>query len=137
MNTKPFIWTVQYAISPVWVADGFVLDDDRAMSMLANELSYAHGGELFARVLHAPPPARIARAQGYGPKDGLPDDLKRPPHAGKIYSALVSTRNLLDSVAFAAREGDKNPVLARIDEAITLLTGSDIDEVASADLAQV
>lgn len=51
-----------------WVADGFDLTDDRALQMLAGDLSYAYGHELGAKVIKAPKPAAILKAQGYEPQ---------------------------------------------------------------------
>jgi hypothetical protein len=66
LYTKRFTWTVQFTVNPVWVADGFDLTDERALDMLANDLSYANiGTELDAKVLTAPDPDEIAMEQGY------------------------------------------------------------------------
>jgi hypothetical protein len=50
-----FTWTVEFKVSGTWVADGFNLTDDRAMTMLRNALGWARDDELGARVLAAPP----------------------------------------------------------------------------------
>jgi hypothetical protein len=66
LYTKRFTWTVQFTVNPVWVADGFDLTDERALGMLAHDLSYANiGTELDAKVLTAPDPDEIAMEQGY------------------------------------------------------------------------
>lgn len=62
---KRFKWTVQIEIDETWVADGFELTADRVQDMLLSELSYAREDEVSARVLRAPSPAAIRRAQGY------------------------------------------------------------------------
>jgi hypothetical protein len=62
---KFYYWTVRYGVNAVWVADGFNLDDERAHSMLAHDLSHAYGHELEAEVLHAPDPREVAGEQGY------------------------------------------------------------------------
>ena len=61
-------WTVQFAVDSSWVAEGFDLTDARAKDMLANDLRYASGCELGAKVLKSPNPVRIARLQGYASK---------------------------------------------------------------------
>jgi hypothetical protein len=63
---KRYKWTVQFEVDAVWVADGFDLDDDRALAMLAADLSYANiGTELGAKVVKAPDPKAIRKEQGY------------------------------------------------------------------------
>lgn len=64
---KKFKWTVEFEVSAVWVADGFDLTDERALSMLANDLRFAHTGELGAKVIKAPDVNKIRIAQGYDP----------------------------------------------------------------------
>lgn len=60
-----YVWTVQFEVSETWVEDGFELDDEGALEMLAGRLGYAHVEvELNAKVLSAPSPKAIARAQG-------------------------------------------------------------------------
>ena len=58
-------WTVEFAVDSSWVADGFDLTDERAKEMLANDLRYAFGHELGAKVLKYPPAVKVARLQGY------------------------------------------------------------------------
>ena len=62
---KFYWWTVRFGVSATWVADGFDMDDDRALQMLAEHLSYAQGHELRGEVLHAPDPREVAGEQGY------------------------------------------------------------------------
>lgn len=71
-------WTVEVEVEQSWVADGFVLTDERAKEMLAKALPFAHNSELGARVLTAPPAEKIAKLQGYNPKkpETWPQDLK-------------------------------------------------------------
>jgi hypothetical protein len=65
-NSKWFKWTVEFQVHETWVEDGFDLTDERALDMLAHDLSYANiGTELKAKVLDAPSPMRIKKAQGY------------------------------------------------------------------------
>ena len=59
-------WTVEFEVDTVWVADGFDLTDDRALDMLAHDLSHANIGlELGAKVIKAPKARDIRRLQGY------------------------------------------------------------------------
>lgn len=65
---KSFKWTVEFEVSANWVADGFNLTDDRALSMLAHDLRYANiGFELGAKVVKKPLRRTIEIAQGYKP----------------------------------------------------------------------
>lgn len=59
-----YVWVLAFEVPPAWVEDGFDLDDERAHRMLCNELPYALGHELKARVLRTPDPAAIAKEQG-------------------------------------------------------------------------
>lgn len=61
---KTYKWTVVFEVDALCVADGFNLDDDRALAMLANDLRFAHGSELGAKVIKAPAPTAIAKEQG-------------------------------------------------------------------------
>jgi len=59
-------WTVQFEVDEIWVADGFVMTDQRALEMLSNDLAYANmNSELGAKVIKAPKNERIAKLQGY------------------------------------------------------------------------
>lgn len=64
-SPKWFKWTVEIQVDQSWVADGFDMTDERAHSMLAKTLPFAYGHELKAKVLSAPDPELIAKAQGY------------------------------------------------------------------------
>lgn len=68
-------WTVEFSVDSSWVADGFDLTDERAKSMLANDLRYAYGYELGAKVVKYPPAIKVARLQGY--KDAKTVEAKR------------------------------------------------------------
>lgn len=62
-----FYWTVEFGVSDNWVADGFELNDARALEMLANDLRWANiGMELKAKVLTKPPKKSVKKAQGGG-----------------------------------------------------------------------
>lgn len=62
-HNKKLKWTVEFEVSPNWVADGFDLTDDRAQEMLAHDLSYAYGHELGAKVIKSPKPELIRGLQ--------------------------------------------------------------------------
>lgn len=62
-------WTVKFRVSATWIADGFDLDDERALRMLQGDLAYAYGRELDAKVIKAPDPQHIAWEQGYDRDD--------------------------------------------------------------------
>jgi hypothetical protein len=77
-------WTVEFEVDTSWVADGFNLDDERAMDMLKNDLRFAISDELGAKVISSPPAARIAKLQGYDPlePETWPIDLRPKKQAG-------------------------------------------------------
>lgn len=59
-------WTVEFSVDESWVADGFILTDNRALDMLSHDLGWANiGTELGAKVIKGPDPAKIAKLQGY------------------------------------------------------------------------
>jgi hypothetical protein len=61
-----FRWTVEFEVAETWVADGFDLTDQRAIEMLSGDLRYANvDAELGAKVITAPDPKEIRKAQGY------------------------------------------------------------------------
>lgn len=66
--SKKFKWTVVFEVDESWVADGFDLDDERALEMLSGDLSWADDEELGAKVIKAPRPEAIMRARGYTEK---------------------------------------------------------------------
>jgi hypothetical protein len=57
-------WTVEFEVDEIWVEDGFDLDDDRALAMLANDLRFAFVEEIGAKVVKSPSPDQIAKLQG-------------------------------------------------------------------------
>jgi hypothetical protein len=63
-RTKFYRWVVEIEVHETWVEDGFSLDNERAKDMLAQHLQHAHGSELRARVLEAPPRDAVRKAQG-------------------------------------------------------------------------
>lgn len=60
-----FKWTVEFEVDELWVADGFELDDERAADMLLNDLRFARGDEVAAKVIKSPDKAQIRKIQGY------------------------------------------------------------------------
>ena len=61
-----FKWTVEFEVDEVWVADGFIMTDQRALDMLAADLGWADiGSELSAKVILHPNLDAIAYVQGY------------------------------------------------------------------------
>jgi hypothetical protein len=122
-QSRPFSWVVRFTVDPTWVADGFCMTDERALSMLASEVSGAHGSELSAQVLHAPSALQIVRMQGYektDPRSRREIDalIESTPAAGVVHNALIAARDLLDSVAFVAKDGDTSPVLEKLKVAL-------------------
>lgn len=62
---KKFKWVVEFSVDESWVEDGFEIDQDRALDMMANALPYAYGYEFNAEVLKAPDQKLIRKVQGY------------------------------------------------------------------------
>lgn len=62
---KKFKWVVEFSVDKIWVADGFNLTNDRALSMLESDLQLAYLGELGAKVIESPDPDSILKVQGY------------------------------------------------------------------------
>ena len=122
-KNTPFSWVVRFTVAPIWVEDGFSLDDDRALSMLAKEIGYGSSEELQAKVLEAPSPLQIARKQGYAPDDFRSGAVVRElqkghGERGRVRHALIRARDLLNSVAFVSKEGDTRAALEAIQGAL-------------------
>lgn len=62
---QTFKWTVEIEVDEKWVADGYDLDDIRATAMVLSDLVFAEEHEVKAKVISAPNPEDIAKAQGY------------------------------------------------------------------------
>lgn len=135
-KTLPYSWIVRFDVAPEWVADGFVISDQRALEMLGTDLSSAcMSTELAAAVVAAPCPMRIAREQGYGknhPQVGAAvakiaaGTPKAKPGQTVLESALVNAIKLLDSVAFVRHENDNTgAVLTELRDALSLVQGKD------------
>ena len=60
-----FKWTVEFSVDPVWVADGFEIDDGRAKAMIEAALPWATEHETSARVLKSPDQKRVLTVQGF------------------------------------------------------------------------
>ena len=60
-----FKWIIEFEVTEIWVAGGFDLTADRALDMLGHDLQFASTAELGAKVIKAPSPALIRKAQGY------------------------------------------------------------------------
>lgn len=82
-----YTYVVRFQVAKTWIEDGFDLTDQRALEMLANDLRFAKAGaELTAKVLKAPTPERIARAQGYY-------DRPSPTHFAQDVMDIENKRN--------------------------------------------
>lgn len=125
-TAKPFTWIVRFTVAPLWVQDGFSISDERAIEMLAASIGFGSSSELQAKVLEAPSALHIARMQGYAPTDYRSGAVVRELLAsvgevGVLHNALIKARDLLNSVAFVATEGDTNGPLDRIRDALALI----------------
>lgn len=134
-----YTWIVRFDVAPLWVADGFVMDDSIARDMLSDRLNFARPDiELQACVLAAPSAQAIAREQGYGPKHVRAKEFVRQVRDGAhlayqgladgqtIEGALQGAVNLLNSVAFVRDEGDNTgAVLSQLRDALALIRGDD------------
>ena len=129
---QPFTYIVRFDIAPLWVADGFVMNDEVALDMLANHLPYAcQEWELAAKVLCAPSPARIEDTQGFKPGSISKVIMQGAPEAYKdfgentVTSAIIDAIQLIDSVAYVREKGDNSrDVLAKLLIALGKMTGS-------------
>ena len=77
--TDKIKFTVEFAVDPTWVADGFFLDKNTALMMLAKELGWADiGSELDARMVKFPNAEKVAKLMGYASVEKMRADN---PHA--------------------------------------------------------
>ena len=65
MSDKAYRWVVEIEIDPLWVGDGFDLDEQRVLDMLLADLNYARTHEVSASIVSAPDPRQIRAEQGY------------------------------------------------------------------------
>lgn len=111
---QPFSWLVRLDVAPIWVADGFFLDNQGALDMLAEHLSYADVNvELGAVVVAAPDPRRIVNTMGWESNVAKEAEIRAGsplayPESGKQSSNIAST--LIDAIALI---GD--PALGGVD----------------------
>lgn len=125
-KAQPFSWCVRFTVAPLWIQDGFTIDNDRALSMLAHAVGAGSADELQARVIEAPSALQIARMQGYGPQHPQSGRIVREILAGhgetgQVRRALIMALDLLDSVAFVANEGDTNAPIDAIHDALAII----------------
>ena len=59
-----YVWTVEIAIDPQWVADGIDLTSERMQDLLERAFPYLRSSEVRARTIAAPDPDEIALEQG-------------------------------------------------------------------------
>lgn len=124
-TAKPFSWVVRFTVAPLWVQDGFTISNDRALSMLARAVGGATGEELQAQVLESPSPLQIASMQGYtkhhpGAGRVVRELIGQAGH-GQVRKALIKARDILNSVAYVAKEGDTAEPLRSIHAALDSL----------------
>ena len=62
---KWYKWVVEFEVNSGWVADGFVLTDEKARNMIQEHLPYAFSEETKAKVLRSPSKEAILKEQGY------------------------------------------------------------------------
>ncbi|NQT22340.1 MAG: hypothetical protein HQ579_02760 [Candidatus Omnitrophica bacterium] len=63
---RKFRWIVEFSVDKTWVADGFDLTENRALSMLSNDLQSAYiDTELEVKILKSPNKQEILKEQGY------------------------------------------------------------------------
>lgn len=66
MKKRKLKWVVEFSVDRVWVEDGFDLTQERALDMLAHDLTFAYiDDELEAKIIKAPDPKEIRKIQGY------------------------------------------------------------------------
>ena len=95
-----YTWIVRFDVSPEWVADGFIMTDERANEMLSLALPFAdEEHEIRAAVIAAPSFARIMAEQGY-----TPDTIARPTTASKEIHDGAPLAYAVDTVREAIRQ---------------------------------
>ena len=57
-------WVVEIGVDKCWVEDGFEMTRERMERMLQNELQFASGTEVSARIISAPDKRVIKKIQG-------------------------------------------------------------------------
>jgi hypothetical protein len=62
---KRFKWTLSVEVDETWVADGFDFTPDRVQEMSESLIAYAYPSEVKVKVVTAPDPRDVRRAQGY------------------------------------------------------------------------
>ncbi len=133
-KAAPFTWIVKFTVHPMWVQDGFYLSDERALSMLEEELGHASSDELAAEVLEAPSPLQICRMQGYDAKHAEAGRVVREikdstPNAGVVREALIKSRDFVNSVALTSGDDGKAQILTQIYAALQAIDCRQGDEV--------
>lgn len=131
-TSKNFTWIVRFDVAPLWVADGFALSDERALSMLASDLCHADMNEIAATVIAGPSALVIAREQGYTKhnsgkivRDLLAGAPNAHPSKSIVSKALFHALTLIDSVAFVKDESDNTQeVISELRAALALIQGA-------------
>ncbi|MEI9747420.1 MULTISPECIES: hypothetical protein [Morganellaceae] len=133
---KPFSWLIRLDVAPLWVADGFCMNNQTALDMLANQLPYADMSfELGAAVIAGPDPRRIVNENGW--ESNQAEEVKIRAESPFAYpenenqgTDLVST--LTDAIAYidsveagSAGHTDKSAVIARLRSALALVDSSE------------
>jgi len=60
---KNFKWTIEIEVSETWVRDGFNLDKGGITHMLSSLLPFAYEHEFSGKIISAPDPKEIEKAQ--------------------------------------------------------------------------
>lgn len=134
-EVKPFSWVVRFDVAPIWVADGFVMNDTSTLEMLARELGWADvNTELAAAIISAPDAHDILHEQGYQKTnaeelaeivEGSPFAYQKTEYSSALKLALMNAIALLDSVAFVRDENDNTAaVLEQLRGVLGLVDGS-------------
>lgn len=130
-QVKPFSWLIRVDVAPIWVADGFCMNNQAALDMLANQLPYADMSfELGAAVIAGPDPRRIINENGWdtNPSEEAKIRAESPlayPENEKQGTDLIST--LTDAIAMIENDlpaDKKAAVLSRLHHALALVDGS-------------
>lgn len=131
-QVKPFSWLIRVDVAPMWVADGFHMNNQVALDMLAEKLPYADMSfELGAAVLVGPDPRRIINENGWETNPSEEAKIRaESPHAypenDKQGTDLIST--LTDAIALIENDvpaDKKAAVLSRLHHALALMDGSE------------
>lgn len=128
---KPVTFVAAFTVDASWVADGFMLTDEKAKNMLSHALHGAHGSEIAARVIFTSEAPRdvFRQYQGFpafeAAKQGAGYSKDAPAHY-KLAHCLLGCK-----VAMSAHRKTtqaERTALKRLDEMIALIQPREVPQ---------